>query len=95
MLPKEQIGVKMSFPDTHLIIRNASQIKNIAEDMNRLNNGNLQNATENISAVWRGEAATTYLRHCATTHDLIRTTANELLSIANELEQLARQLGLA
>jgi uncharacterized protein YukE len=85
----------MNFPDTQTITRNASQIRFIAEDMNRLNNVNLQNATNNISAVWRGEAANTYLRHCATTREHIRTTANELLSVANELEQLARQLGPA
>jgi len=85
----------MFFPDTQTIVRNASQIRNIAEDMNRLNNVNLQNATDTISAVWRGEAANAYLRHCATTRDHIHTTANELLSVANELEQFARQLEAA
>ena len=85
----------MFFPDTHLIISNASQIKNIAEEMNRLNNVNLKNATDNISAVWHGEAANMYLRHCADTRNEIHTTANELLGIASELDKLARQFGLA
>ena len=82
----------MSFPDTQMIIRNASQIRNIAEDMNRLNNVSLQNVTDSISAVWRGEAANTYLRHCATTRELIREVSGNLISTASELEQLARHL---
>ena len=82
----------MNFSDTQLIIRQSSQIKTIAEEMNRLNNVNLKNAADNISAVWRGEAASVYLRHCSTTRDEIRNTANGLLNIANELDQIVRQL---
>jgi len=82
----------MNLPDTQMITRQSSQIKNIAEEMNRLNNENLRNAADNISAVWRGEAANVYLRHCSTTRDEIRNTANELLNIANELDLIVRQL---
>ena len=84
----------MNFPDTQLIFRQATQLRSIAEEMNRLNSVNLTSAADSISAVWRGEAANAYLKHCATTRDEIRNTANEMLSIANELNKLARQLEL-
>jgi len=77
--------------DPQMILNTVSQIRSIAEDMNQLNNVRLQNATDGVAAVWRGEAATLYLRHCATTRDQIRDTARELMNLANELESIARQ----
>ena len=77
--------------DPQKLLNTASQIRNIAADMNQLNNVRLQSAADGVAAVWRGEAATSYLRHCATTRDQIRETARELTSLANDLERIARQ----
>jgi len=80
----------MNIPDTQEMIQRASQIRSIAEDINRLNNVSLKNASDSIHAIWRGEAANAYLRHCAMTRDLVHETTSELQSIANEMERIAR-----
>ena len=64
----------------------------MAEDMSRIGRVDLANAAERIAVVWRGEAANAYLSHCATTREHIRSAANDLLSEANSLESLGRQL---
>jgi len=81
----------MNSPETQAIYKQASDIRGIAEEMIRLNNGNLKNAADSVATVWRGDAANVYLRHCETTRELIRTTANNLLNITGELEDTARQ----
>jgi len=82
----------MVFLDFQAMYRQAAQARQIAEDMNRLNNVSLQGAASSIAAVWRGEAAQAYLRHCDTTRDCIRKAATELQSIANDMELTARDL---
>ena len=80
----------MSFPDNQAILNKALQIRSIAEDMNKLNNVDLQNAADSITTVWRGEAASVYLRQYAATRDILHGVADELLNEANNLEQFAR-----
>jgi uncharacterized protein YukE len=82
---------KMSFPDVQMMYHQASQARRVAEDMNRLNNVNLVGVTDNVAAVWRGDAANAFLQHCATTRDVIRNTVGELQNIASELERTARE----
>jgi len=82
----------MKLPDTQKMINQASQVRRITEDMNRLNNVEISTASESIAAVWSGEAANAFLRHCGETREQISNTAEELLECANNLEAFARDL---
>ena len=81
----------MNSQQTQAVYKQASDIRSIAEEMNRLSNGNLKNAADSVAAVWRGDAANVYLRHCEATRDLIRETTADLLNITGDLEHLAQQ----
>ena len=81
----------MSYPDTQIMIRHASQVRRIAEEMNHLNNVKLLAATDNIAAAWRGDAADAFLQHCTATRDQVRNTVIELQRVADDLERMARK----
>jgi len=81
--------------DTSMMVRQAEQVRRIAEDMSRINNVSLLGAAESVAAVWRGDAANAYLQHCATTRDHIRKTVGELQNIADSIERVARELEAA
>jgi len=83
----------MDYTDTQMMIRNASQVRRIAGEMNRLNNVNLLDAAENVSAIWCGDAASAFLQHCAATREQIRSTVGELNRVADDIELRARSLG--
>jgi len=82
----------MGFPDTQLMIRHASQVRRIAEEMNRLNTVKLLDAADNTAAVWRGDAADAFLQHCTTTRDLVHKTVIELQIVVDNIERKAREL---
>jgi len=82
----------MKLPDTQKMINHASQLRRITEDINRLNNVDIRTASDSIAAVWSGESANAFLRHCRATHEHISNTADELLECANDLEDFARDL---
>ena len=75
------------------IKRQAARIRQIAEDMRHLSNVRLSGSANNISAVWRGEAANRFLSHCAETRDQINAVAAELFEIANLMELEAKIAG--
>ena len=76
------------------MINSIPLLRNIAEDMNKLNNVDLKTAADSISAVWQGEAANAYLRHCEETRNEIRSAVNELNSTIGSIEQIKNALGL-
>jgi len=82
----------MKLTDTQKMINQASQVRMVTEDINRLNNVELSSAADNIAAVWSGEAANAFLRHCGETREHISNTAEKLLECANDLETFARDL---
>jgi len=82
----------MDYPETQMMIHRASQIRLIAEDMSRINNVNLCDAADTLSAVWRGDAANAFQQHCATTRDQVRNTVSELHRVADEMERTAKSL---
>jgi uncharacterized protein YukE len=79
-------------PDVTRMFNLATRLRQISDDMHQLNNTKLQGAADNISTVWRGEAANRFLGHNAQTRSQIRLCADELLNIANLIEFEARVL---
>ena len=82
----------MSNIDTQMMIRQASNVRRVAEEMNHLNSVKLLGAADTVAAVWRGDAADMFLRHNTTTRDQIRCAVNELQRVAGEMERFAREL---
>jgi len=82
----------MAYPEMQMTIHRASQVRRIADEMSRLNNVDLSDAADTLSAVWRGDASNAFLQHCTATRDQVRNTVGELHRVADEMERTAKSL---
>jgi hypothetical protein len=73
-------------------IRQANKIEEIARDMRNIADQKLRDTIESIGAVWQGNAANLYLRHCGGTRDGISKCAGELMDAAGRMRSAARIL---
>jgi len=72
--------------------RQATQIEGIAGEMRRLANGQMSNAIATIDASWDGDTSTVFIRHCNETKQQLVTRANELENLARRIRDVAKIL---
>lgn len=72
--------------------RQADQIDTIANNLTRLSNNDFASSMQNISANWKGENASGYLRKGAILQGDISQTAKNLHAIASDLRSAALRI---
>jgi WXG100 family type VII secretion target len=73
-------------------IKQATQIDDIARDMQRLSDSDMRETLDSISTVWKGEASRQFIGSCAEIQEDIQTRAKELREISRRIREVARTI---
>lgn len=70
----------------------AKKLEDIADDMKRLANQQLANTIQEMSACWKGEAATSYFSKADKVKQDIAATAKTLYAIAESIREESKRI---
>ena len=72
--------------------RRAAELDDIAEDMGRLSNTDLENTMAELAGGWKGDSAAQFQKKVESLQTEINSTAKELSSIATTIRNIARTI---
>lgn len=73
-------------------LNQADRLDNLADRLDRLSGKTMESSMQTLSAAWKGENATAFLRKEDILKKEIRTTAGSIHDIADDIRRIARRV---
>ena len=77
--------------DFRQAIKRAEELEEIAANMRKLANDDLEDSLQNLSTVWKGEAASAYINKGISLREKILKSSNDLKKTAGTIRNVARR----
>lgn len=77
--------------DFRQAIKRAEELEEIAEDMKRLANNELEGTMQSLSSAWKGEAASAYLTKGTRLQEKVLKSSRDLKKTATTIRNVARR----
>lgn len=70
----------------------AARLESAADEMKKLANSSLESTLNNLSAGWKGESASLYMKKGVSVKEDLLKTANDLYAVANSIRKTAQRI---